>query len=115
MPSKRTTKEIGDEWESRAKHFLEQKEYQFLERNYRSRRNEIDLIFKDNNVLVFVEVKFRKNTWFGNPEDFVDANKLNRIMEAAEDYMYQKDWNGPIRFDIIAITPDEILHLEDVD
>lgn len=114
MSSKKTTKQIGDEWEKKSMTFLEEKGYVFVAQNYRSGRNEIDLICKDNNTLVFVEVKYRKNSRFGNPEDFVDAAKLERVMDAAENYIYETDWNGNIRFDVVAITGDAIAHFQDM-
>ena len=114
MSSKKTTKQIGDEWEEKSKAFLESKGYAFVAQNYRSGRNEIDLIFKLNNSLIFVEVKYRKNSRFGNPEDFVDTAKLDRVMEAAENYIYEIDWQGDIRFDVMAITGKSIEHFIDV-
>ena len=114
MLSKKTTKQIGDEWEEKSKTFLETQKYAFVTQNYRCGRNEIDLIFKFQNTLIFVEVKYRKNSTYGNPEEFVDRAKLERVMEAAENYIYKTDWQGEIRFDIVAITGHSIQHLIDV-
>ena len=114
MVPKKTTKQIGDEWEAKARAFLEGKDYVFVIQNYRSGRNEIDLICMANKTLVFVEVKYRKNSRFGNPEDFVDTAKLRRVMEAAENYIYESDWKGNIRFDVVAITGKSIDHFQDV-
>jgi putative endonuclease len=110
----KTTKQIGDLHEEQAKQFLVEKDYQFICQNYRSGRNEIDLIFKLDNKFIFVEVKFRKNKKFGNPEDFVDHKKLKRIQEAAENYCFENKWTKNIRFDIIAIAGEEIFHFVDV-
>ncbi len=114
MQSKKSTKEIGDEWELKAKQYLERLGYIFIESNYRNGRNEIDIIFKFEKKLIFVEVKYRKNKKYGNPEDFVDHAKLNRIKQAAEEYIYEKKWLGDIRFDIIALLPNETMHLKDI-
>ena len=114
MSTNKTTKQIGDEWEQKARYFLEEKGYDFVINNYRFGRNEVDLIFKDGEVLVFVEVKFRKDNRFGNPEDFVETPKLERIMAAAENYVFDNNWEGNIRFDVIAVMPKEIIHFEDI-
>lgn len=107
----------GKEGEDRAAHFLQQKGFEVLERNYRFGRAEIDLIAKCQNWLVFVEVKVRTSDAFGYPEDFVDQKKVNRILEAAVEYQYQINWQGNVRYDIISIRdhiqPAEIVHIED--
>lgn len=108
------TKDIGDFYEEKAEAFLVKKGFLILEKNYRFRRNEIDLITKDNDVLVFVEVKFRKNNFFGNPEDFVDHKKLERLQEAAENYMLEQNWLGKIRFDVVAISKIGVEHFTDI-
>ena len=114
MPLKKTTKQIGDTHELQAKTFLESKGYYFLTQNYRCGRNEIDLIFEFEKTLIFVEVKFRKNNKYGNPEDFVTEAKLNRIMEASQGYILENNWSGDIRYDVVAITPLEVLHFKDL-
>lgn len=114
MSLKKTTKQIGDDYEVKALNLLEQKGYTLLASNYRFKRNEIDLIVQKDHTIVFVEVKFRKNNSYGNPESFVDSAKLDRIIEAADHYIIENDWNGKIRFDIVAIMTSEIIHFEDV-
>jgi putative endonuclease len=109
-----TNTEIGKINEQKAKDFLVQKGYKFLDSNFRSGRNEIDLIFEFENKIIFVEVKYRKSKYFGNPEEFVDSKKLQRLTQAAENYLLKINWQQNIRFDIIAITDYDILHLEDV-
>ena len=97
--------------------FLAEKGYTIVARNYRYRRGEIDLITEEGNTLVFVEVKLRQNTRFGTPETSVSPSQRSRINAVAEHYLYQTDWNGAIRFDIIAITAQPQLlieHFEDV-
>ena len=107
----------GKEGEELAANFLTEKGYEIVERNYRHKRSEIDLIVRKTNWLVFVEVKFRTSDAFGYPEDFVDYKKVKNILEGAEEYTYQIDWRGNVRYDIVAIRnidgEMEIKHIED--
>ena len=96
-------KDIGKRGEDEAFRLLKSEGYQILERNYRFKRSEIDLIAEKDGILVFIEVKVRSNNSFGFPESFVSDNQINHILAAAEEYQYQKNWNGNIRFDIISI------------
>lgn len=92
------------QWGERvAKDYLADKGYQIRAINYRHRRYEVDLIAQRKNWLVFVEVKMRKSTAFGYPEDFVGQKKLARLRYAAAAYIDKVKWDGFIRFDIIAI------------
>lgn len=107
----------GAEGEVLAERFLKQKGFAVLERNYRYRKSEIDLIVSKGNWLVFIEVKTRTSTAFGYPEEFVDYKKKKKIFEGALNYMYEKDWQGNVRYDIVAVTLrgeyPEIHHIED--
>ncbi|MCU0397908.1 MAG: YraN family protein [Cyclobacteriaceae bacterium] len=107
---------IGKQGEDLAAKFLEQKGFRVLMRNYRYKHAEIDLIVQKENWLIFVEVKARSSTAFGQPETFVDLKKGRKIMEAADEYIYSTRWQGHIRFDIISVKlgePPEITHFED--
>ena len=107
----------GAEGEDLAQNFLKQKGFKVLERNYRYKRSEIDLIVCRDNWLVFVEVKTRTSTAFGYPEEFVDYHKKKMIFDGALHYMYEKDWQGNVRYDIVSINltrgGPEIHHIED--
>ncbi|MFZ1807046.1 MAG: YraN family protein [Cyclobacteriaceae bacterium] len=107
----------GFEGEDLAIAFLKKKGYRLLERNYRYKRSEIDLIVEKDNWLVFVEVKTRSSIAFGFPEEFVDNKKAEKIMEGADQYMHVSNWNGNVRYDIVAIIlkedEPEIVHFED--
>lgn len=96
-------KELGDKGEAIAANYLQKEGYRIEARNYRYSRNEIDIIARNENLLVFVEVKTRTSTYFGYPEESVTARKAALIMEAAENYIFENNWQGNIRFDIIAI------------
>ncbi|MEQ9593051.1 MAG: YraN family protein [Cyclobacteriaceae bacterium] len=107
----------GKEGENLAANFLKAAGYQIIDRNYRYRRSEIDLIATKDKVLVFVEVKTRGSHAFGYPEEFVDEKKAEKVLEGAEQYMIEKDWQGDVRYDIISISmiggETEIKHFRD--
>lgn len=108
---------IGTKGENLAAEYLERLGYQVLERNYRFKKSEIDLICQKEDLLVFVEVKTRSTRTFGDPEAFVSDNQKNAIIRGAEQYMLDVDWPGDLRFDIVAIisnkSEEEIVHLKD--
>lgn len=95
--------DIGQAGEALALQFLEQSGYQILATNWRHSRAEVDLIAKDGEVLVFVEVKTRTNLSFGPPESFVTSKKEGFLAEAAAAYMDEIGHDWEIRFDVIAI------------
>lgn len=106
----------GNYGENLAAHFLENKGFTILERNFRFKRAEIDIIAKKEKLLLFVEVKARTNQNFGFPEEAVNEKKVGLIIMAANHYIHEKHWHGEIRFDIIAISLKgtvEVVHLED--
>lgn len=108
----------GKEGEDIAVKYLESKGYQILARNYRVKRQEIDIIAQEEGIFVFVEVKSRSSSDFGFPEDFLSPPQEERIRNAAIAYLSEKKILAQdIRFDIISIlingqTPD-IEHFED--
>ncbi len=100
----------GSRYEEMAAAFLHQKGYRILERNFRSRQGEIDLIAQDGPCLVFVEVKYRRNLQSGYPEEAVDERKQRTIRRVAEYYLYSHGYgeDTPCRFDVVAILGDQI-------
>ena len=109
------SKAKGKYGEELAERFLLKQGFEILEKNYRHKRSEIDLIgLKDNELLVFFEVKFRSSSDFGDPETFVSDTQIKKIKEAADDYIHGINWQKDIRFDIISIDQnDQIEHFED--
>jgi putative endonuclease len=108
--------EAGRRGEQLAADFLCNKGFEVLHRNYRYGKSEIDLIVKKDERLVFVEVKARRNKEYGLPESFVNRSKARRIIKAAENYIFHTNWQGEIRFDIVAITHQpklEVYHVVD--
>lgn len=117
MPDVR--KIFGDSAEGLAAKFLQKKGLRILGRQYRTKLGEIDLIAKDGDEIVFVEVKARKSAAFGYPEESVTPAKLRKIANTAEMYMREKNFTGrPYRVDVIAIEfhfdPPRITHIEAV-
>lgn len=106
---------VGTDYEDRAEVYLKEKGFQILERNFHSRNGEIDIIARDGRYLVFVEVKYRKNTASGSPLEAVTANKQKRICRTSSYYClrYGYGTDTPCRFDVVAICgEEEILHVE---
>jgi putative endonuclease len=108
--------DIGRQGEELAAAFLEKKGFVVVARNYRYKHAEIDLIVQKDDWMIFVEVKARSSSAFGEPETFVDWKKGRKMMEAAEEFIFSNDWKGHIRFDIVSVklgNPPEIRHFED--
>jgi len=111
---KNSNTERGNKAEYLARDHFEKLGFELAETNYRYRRSEIDLIVLNETLLVFVEVKYRSNQQFGNPEEFVTDNQKKLIIEAADEYIHSINWQKNIRFDIVAIDKnDQIEHFED--
>jgi putative endonuclease len=109
---------LGVTGEAAAADFLLAKGYQILNRNFRYQRAEIDLIAQKEKLLVFAEVKTRSSEKFGYPEEFVSNRKTELFLLAAEEYIFQQNWQHDIRFDILAVTVSpsgnfQVHHIED--
>lgn len=102
----------GKRGEDLAKSHYEKLGCEVLEENYRFKRAEIDLIvLMEEKLLIFVEVKNRSRTDFGEAETFVSEAQQNRIKEAAEDYIFGINWQKDIRFDIVCVDRDDQLEV----
>lgn len=103
-----TTTGRGREIEQRAYDFLCAQGLTPLARNYRCTRGEIDLILHDQDVLVFVEVRYRRSAAYGGALESVDRAKRARLQAAATHYLHEHRAAArhPCRFDVIAITGD---------
>lgn len=89
--------------EQLATNFLQQRGLQLVARNFRTRYGEIDLIMKDSSELVFVEVRLRRNAFFGGGADSVTQTKRSRIVAAAKQYLQSYARVPVCRFDVIAL------------
>ncbi len=88
--------------------YLQEKGLKLLKRNYRTPYGEIDLIMRDGNVLVFVEVKYRTSDHWGDPLESVNRRKQYKIQSVADHYLYCYGTNSLCRFDVVGILKDEI-------
>ena len=108
-------RKTGELYEESAASFLLGKKYRILEKNYRRKTGEIDLIAEgpDEKTVVFVEVKYRKTLRQGYPEEAVTLIKQRKIKRTAEWYLKEKGLYGrvPCRFDVISVTNGEIRHI----
>lgn len=105
----RSRRERGVRAEQLAREFLEQKGLTLVTRNYRTRRGEIDLIMKDRDTIVFVEVRARAHAGFMDPAESVDAAKQARIMDTGRRWLQQHKLSDRVacRFDVILCTGEE--------
>lgn len=103
-------REVGTRQESRAAEYLESLGYHILVRNFRCRFGEIDLIAKQDDTYIFIEVKYRTGRTAGDPTSAVDGKKQKKISKTADYYrmLHQIPMDVPCRFDVVAETPEEI-------
>lgn len=107
---------FGNAQEKQASAFLKQRGYRIIERQFTTKFGEIDLIAKDGDEIVFVEVKARRSKLFGFPEESVTKTKLEKIMRVAEIFLQLRHLEKtPHRIDVIAIEGAEIEHFIGVD
>lgn len=101
-------KEKGDLGENVALKYLLSKGAKILEKNYKIRSGEIDIITNLDNQIVFIEVKARSNLKFGYPSEAVDYKKIKKIIDTANYYILKHDlFNEQVRFDVIEIYLNE--------
>lgn len=101
MYQKHETGKIGEDIATR---YLEQIGYEIIQRNFECKQGEIDIIAKDKDEIVFVEVKTRASCMYGQPKDAVDRTKKKHIYRSAEFYIYIRHLeNYPVRIDVIEV------------
>ncbi len=111
-------KAVGNKGEDIAVKYLSEKGYKIIDRNYQYGHGEIDIIAKDKDELVFIEVKYRRSLEYGNPEDSITKKKQAQIRKVAEAYLYENDIEDNLcRIDVIAIlhypnSKPEITHYQ---
>ena len=110
---------LGQFGEEQAARYLRRRFYTILERNYRCRFGEIDLIARRGGILAFVEVKLRRDDAHGEAREFVTARKQQRILAAAELWLSQHETPLQPRFDVIEVYapagaegPVQIRHID---
>lgn len=101
---------IGAVHEEKAAEYLRSLGYRILERNFRCRLGEIDLIAEEAGILIFLEVKYRKSSQYGTPAEAVTPAKQRRICRAADFYRMSRHVSGSrsCRFDVVSILGEQI-------
>lgn len=112
--NKHKTRNIGLQAERQARIYLESKGLEFIKANFSCRQGEIDLIMKDKEQIVFVEVKYRKNAIYGSGFEVVNKTKQKKLIVAAKHYLHKNQLTESIssRFDIISIDPNNTQWLQ---
>jgi uncharacterized protein (TIGR00252 family) len=99
--------------------FLREKGYTILERDWHTQHRDIDIIAQQDDCIVFVEVKTRRNSDYAEPEESVNYRKLKNLRQAINHYIQYRKINTPWRFDVITVvgtmrsTTPKINHIED--
>ncbi|MGD8618181.1 MAG: YraN family protein [Gammaproteobacteria bacterium] len=95
----------GREAETLAWQYLQSRGLRLLQRNYRCRRGEIDLVLQDQDSLVFVEVRYRRESRFGSGAESVDRRKQSKLIACAQHYLqaYPRIARQPCRFDVVSV------------
>lgn len=95
---------LGEKGEQLAKEFLKKLDYEIIAVNWRERKFEIDIIAIDQQEIVFVEVKTRSTSYFGNPEEAVTPKKQKHLIDGADCYIQKNEIDLECRFDVISVV-----------
>lgn len=111
--------QLGKEGEALARAWLLQRGFAILHQNWRHSHYEVDIVATHNNILHFVEVKTRRSTRFGEPEESVNRNKIRRLLKAGAAYQYEYPQWKRVQYDVLSITlveghATEYFFIEDV-
>ncbi|MEI6894954.1 MAG: YraN family protein [Colwellia sp.] len=104
-----TTTDIGRFFERLAEQYLSKQGLSLIERNFHSRQGEVDLIMRDGDTYVFIEVKYRKNNTFGGALAAIPTSKQNKIKQCVTFYLHQaglNEYNTSCRVDVVALVGD---------
>jgi putative endonuclease len=109
--------QLGNLGEESAQAYLRSKGYRIRHTNWVAGKLELDIVAEHDGWLIVVEVKTRSTETFERPEEAITNRKIRNIVNAAHEYIYQFDWKGETRFDIISVIPHgqdfHIEHIED--
>lgn len=107
------SRRLGSDFEDQAADFLLAHGFTIVTRRFRAKRGELDLVALDGDLLVFIEVKQRKDGYV--PEEAIGNQKIQRLYSAAREYLRSTDQSDrEFRFDVVAISGAEIRHHRDV-
>lgn len=111
--SRNNQRQTGMLYERQAAEYLRNLGYEILDRNYRCRFGEIDIVAKDGRYVVFCEVKYRRDSRKGTPLEAVDPRKQHVIFRCARCYLYERrSGDVPCRFDVIGIEGEKVTHIK---
>ncbi len=102
-PVKSARRMLGQAAEARAAVYLVEAGYTVIDRNWRRRNGEMDIVARDGEWLVFVEVRARRGSALGSPEESVTRRKQARLVRLAQQYLAECVWEGPWRIDVLAL------------
>lgn len=107
------TRVVGGIYEEQCANYLKKHGFQIVTQNYKCKIGEIDIIAVKNNILRFIEVKYRKNESFGFPIEAVNKRKQNKMMKAASWFLNENKQyeNMQCSFDVISITENHVEYL----
>ena len=105
----------GQAAENQACEYLQKKGLRLIERNYRCRQGEIDLVMSDADTIVFIEVRYRSNPAFGSAAESVDRRKQSKLIVTATHYLQQAPCHAqrPARFDVISMSGNSLEWIRD--
>ncbi len=106
MATRNDRQGLGRWGEELAARHLAAKGYEILARNWRCETGELDLVARDGESLVFVEVRTRRGRLLGSPEESITAAKEARLIALGEAYVQAHDWTGDWRIDVVAVETD---------
>lgn len=111
MENKRS---LGSQKEELAAHYLKEQGAEILAKNFYFHGGELDLVVKDGEYLCFVEVKYRKSTLYGYPEEAVTPVKQRKMLQGARLFLYQNRYpeDTPCRFDVVSIYQEKITWIQ---
>lgn len=99
--------------EERAARFLSDKGWEILERNFRAKVGELDIVARDGECVVFVEVRSRSRADYGGAAASVAVSKRRKLTRAARLFIQRNALDCPMRFDVVAIDGERLEHIED--
>ena len=107
------SKDVGKIGENRIARYLKDKGWIILEKNFRFHKKEVDIIAQKHDLIIFVEVKTRKNTQFGRGSEAIDTQKRNNIIHVARHYIEKNNLNNfNVRFDVASIDGESFSYIE---
>ena len=117
--SKQQNKTTGNKGERLASEFLQVKGYKILARNFYNKWGEVDIIARDREVVVFVEVKTKTTDQYGDPWEMVNSWKIEQVKRMGELWCREFGWEGRVRLDVVGVYLNEMEprfeHWENVD